>query len=90
MDEKAEWLKGWLIREQEGVTKNPLCTQSEMEARIAMAEKFGISLNWAYEVIRKLVQQYPQFHLEKETVECGDNKGGLRKYKEWILTWIED
>jgi hypothetical protein len=86
LDEKAEWLKGYLIGEQEGDTKNPACTQSELEARRAMAEKFSISEDWAYELIRRFVKYYPQLHLQKVPIEFG----GGKKRREWELTWIEE
>ena len=90
MDEKAEWLKDFLIKEQEGYVKNLKVTIPEINARLALAEKFGLSDAWAYELIRKFVKLYPEFHLQKVTVECGDDKGGLKKYRDWELTWIED
>jgi hypothetical protein len=90
LDEKAEWLKDFLIKEQEGYVKNLKVTIPEINARRALAEKFGLSDAWAYELIRKFVKRYPEFHLQKVTVECGDGKGGLKKYRDWELTWIED
>lgn len=87
MDEKDKWLIEYVINEQEGNTTNPVCTTSEMDVRYVMAEKFGISLNWAYELIRKIVARHPQLHLEKVMIEWGDNKG--RVHPEWELTWRE-
>jgi hypothetical protein len=90
LNERAEWLKEFLIKEQEGHVKHPDVTTPEINARLALAEKFDLSKDWAYELIRKFVKRYPEFHLEKVTVECGDGKGGLKKYRDWELTWIED
>ena len=89
LDEKAEWLKGYLIEVQEGDVTNPICTSPEIDARYNMADHFSISYDWAYELIRRFVKRYPQFQLKKITAECGDGKGGLKKYRDWELTWIE-
>ena len=78
MDKKDDWLIAYVKAIQADG-----CTTPEIDARAAMAIEFGISENWAYELIRQIVQRYPQFHLEKVGIMYGDGK----THPEWELTW---
>lgn len=81
---KEQWLIDYVKAEQD----LPEVTLPEIYVRYALAEKFHISLIWAYEVIRNAVKHHPELHLEKVLIEYGDGKGPV--HPEWELTWREE
>jgi len=85
LDAKEKWLIEYVTNEQEGNVTNPMVTNSEMEYRLAMAKYFNITDDWAYEIIRKIVERNPNFHLEKVTIEGYRGK----RWREKELTYIE-
>lgn len=82
-DRYAEWLLNQCLENQEGNVKDSQCALIESDTHLAMMQKFGIGNNWAYEVIRRTVKQYPQLHLRKSEVKRAD--GGY----ELELFWLE-
>jgi hypothetical protein len=85
LDEKEQWLIDYVTNEQEGNVTDPMHTNSEMEYRFAMAEHFNITEDWAYEIIKKIVERNHNFHLEKVIIEEWRGK----KCREKVLTYIK-
>jgi len=82
--DKFQQYERWLI-DTVKQTQMEACTCSENVLRKEMAEKFGITEAWAFEVIRKIVSRYPEFHLEKVKIELPNGK----TLREFELMWCE-
>lgn len=80
-----QWLKEYLVKNQEGNTTNPVCVCPEENARFDLAKKFDISTNYAYKIIKQLAEDNMHFKLTKETVEGFQ---GL-KIKMFALTYLD-
>jgi hypothetical protein len=78
--EQEQWLIDYVKNDQADG-----CTTSEIDLRYDMAVRFNIRIDWAYELVRKIVAKYPQLHLEKVLVEYGDGKGRVHPATE--ITW---